>query len=109
MQPLVVGHRSSAKNHDQQNREGTTFSRADHRAIADAALAPASNDFSASLGFSALIKVSPIRNALYPAARNRAISVPLSIPLSATASTFSGIRSANRSTVAKSTLNVRRS
>lgn len=38
--------------------------RPDHRAIADPALAPTSNDFSASPGFSALIKVSPIRKAL---------------------------------------------
>jgi hypothetical protein len=35
----------------------------DHGAIADAALASASSDFSASPGFSALINVSPIRNA----------------------------------------------
>ena len=64
---------------------------------------------SAAAGFSCAIRCSPIRNASYPASRRRTMSVGPRIPLSATATTSSGIAEASESAVSTSTVIVRRS
>ena len=64
---------------------------------------------SAAAGSSCAIRCSPIRNASYPASRRRTMSSGPRMPLSATATTSSGIAEARESAVSRSTVIVRRS